>query len=159
MKRGWGWPIVLKKVFRYESLGKTLEVVRRAKLSSICKAVEKQLFSSPTSGSFPSSVSTWSCSATWCRPSWSSPSSVHSSSSPSRSASTHCLPSTPTLRPIRTPSSRHSWCEYHLTRTKIWAVVVGKWSVCLPSISTIQVRIPLKPTVFFCKFCVWKERK
>ena len=39
------------------------------------------------------------------------------------------------------------------------AVVVVKWSVCSRSTTTIQVQIPLKPTVFFCKICVWKERK
>ena len=31
---------------------------------------------------------------------------------------------------------------------QIWAVV--KWSACSPSISTIRVRIPLKPEVFLC---------
>ena len=38
-----------------------------------------------------------------------------------------------------------------------WAVV--KWSACSPSIPTIRFRIPLKPTVFFCIICVWKEQK
>ena len=33
----------------------------------------------------------------------------------------------------------------------IWAVVVVKWSSCIPSIPMIRVRIPLKPTVFFGK--------
>ena len=35
-----------------------------------------------------------------------------------------------------------------------WAVVMVKCSACLPSAPTIRVRIPLKPTVFFCKICV-----
>ena len=33
------------------------------------------------------------------------------------------------------------------------------WSACSPSTPTIQVQIPLTPTVFFCKIFVWKERK
>ena len=33
----------------------------------------------------------------------------------------------------------------------IWAVVVVKWSSCIPSIPMIRVRIPLKPTVFSVK--------
>ena len=39
------------------------------------------------------------------------------------------------------------------------AVVVVKWSVCSPSTPVIRVRVPLNPTVFSCKNCVWKERK
>ena len=33
-----------------------------------------------------------------------------------------------------------------------WAVVVVKWSACLPSTPTIRVQIPLKSTVFTVKF-------
>ena len=38
--------------------------------------------------------------------------------------------------------------------TLLMAVVVVKWSAWSPSTPTIRVRIPLKPTVFFCKICV-----
>ena len=37
-------------------------------------------------------------------------------------------------------------------------MVVVKWSACLPSIPTIWVRIPLKPTVNSVKF-VFEKRK
>ena len=38
-----------------------------------------------------------------------------------------------------------------------WAVLVVKWSACLRSTPTIQVRIPLKPTVFSVKFLFEKK--
>ena len=37
-------------------------------------------------------------------------------------------------------------------------LVVVKWSAYSPSTLTIQVRIPMTPSIFFCKICVWKER-
>ena len=37
------------------------------------------------------------------------------------------------------------------------AVVVVRWSACLPSTPMIQVRIPLKPTVFSVKFAFEKN--
>ena len=37
--------------------------------------------------------------------------------------------------------------------------MVVKWSACFPSTLMIRVQILLKPTVFFCNICVWKERK
>ena len=41
----------------------------------------------------------------------------------------------------------------------IRALVVVKWSACSPSTPMIRIWIPPKPTVFFCKICVWKEHK
>ena len=38
-----------------------------------------------------------------------------------------------------------------------WAVVVVKWSVCSPSIPTIQVQIQLKPLFFSVKFVFEKN--
>ena len=38
-----------------------------------------------------------------------------------------------------------------------WAVVVVKWSACLPSTSTIDVQIPLKLTIFSIKFVFEKS--
>ena len=38
------------------------------------------------------------------------------------------------------------------------AVVVVKWSACLPSTLTIRVRIPPKPTVFSVKLCLKKTK-
>ena len=51
-----------------------------------------------------------------------------------------------------------SMCEQSLNNTiivitnAIWAVVVVKWSVCLPFTPTIRVRSPLKSTIFSVKF-------
>ena len=39
-----------------------------------------------------------------------------------------------------------------------WAVVVVKWSACLPSTLTIRVWIPLMPTVFSVKFVFEKNK-
>ena len=39
-------------------------------------------------------------------------------------------------------------------KTHWLAVVVVKWSACLPSIPTIRVRIPLKPKVFLENLCL-----
>ena len=38
------------------------------------------------------------------------------------------------------------------------AVVVVKWSACLPSTPTIRVRIPLKPTVFSVILCLKRTK-
>ena len=39
-----------------------------------------------------------------------------------------------------------------------WAVVVVKWSACSPSLPTIRVRIPLKPTIFSVKLCLKRTK-
>ena len=47
----------------------------------------------------------------------------------------------------------------HRYMVKEMRVVVVEWSAYSPPTQMIRVWIPLTPTVFFCKFCVWKERK
>ena len=47
---------------------------------------------------------------------------------------------------------------FSITKIKFWAVVVVKWSACLPFTTAIQVRMLRTPTVFSVKFEIEKNK-